>query len=191
MYEMEGPSPGLRGESSPISRASFSPLGHHRTSDHLNRRLPDFPAAESHPREVSPAVPISPRWPSVSVTCVFLLPPSESRKGFNQRFQDFRSLHSPIHRIRIVIPRTDKFLHRLSTSRDDVRPRMARAAIAAQPARCPLHRKHRHAETGRSRSRVGLPGRQLPRRSRRRPAGDGTVASRARSGVSRRDTIAP
>ena len=45
MYEMEGPSPGLRGESCPISRAPFSPLGLHRTSDHLKCRLPDPSAA--------------------------------------------------------------------------------------------------------------------------------------------------
>ena len=123
MHEMEGPSPGLRGESCPISRAPFSPLGLHRTSDHLKRRLPAASAAVSRPREVSPGSSdlssVAFRLGDVS----FLLPPTESRKGFDQRFQDLPSLHSSIHRIRMVIPRPDKFLHRLSTSGDEVRPR--------------------------------------------------------------------
>jgi hypothetical protein len=109
-----------------VKAARFlGPLSHHSAftelSDHLKRRLPDNSAAVSRPREVSPG---SSDLSSVAFRLgdeSFLLPPSGSRKGFDQHFQDSRSLHSSIHSIRLVIPRADKFLHRLSTSADEVR----------------------------------------------------------------------
>ena len=93
----------------------LSPPGHSPKLTTIEAPVTRRSASNSRPSEISPAVPISPRWPSVSVTWVFLLPPSECRKGFDQRFQDFRSLHSSIHRTRMVIPRPDELLHRLST----------------------------------------------------------------------------
>lgn len=87
----------------------------------------------------------------------FLLPPNESRKGFNKRYQDFRSLHSSIHRIRMVIPQADKFLHRLSTSRDEVRPGEG-SPLPLQPSMMLTSQEPQTRRTDCSRSRVGLPG---------------------------------
>ena len=122
MHEMEGPSPGLV-----VKAARFlRPLSH--LSAFTELLTSEAPVTRLSSRgitspEVSLAVPISPRVAFRLGDVSFLLPPSVSRKGFDQRFQDFRSLHSSIHRIRMVIPRADKFLHRLSTPRDEVRPR--------------------------------------------------------------------
>jgi len=112
------------------------------SSDHLKRQLPDAPPRNHVPARFLPQFRSflgAFRLGDVS----FLLPPSEYRKGFDQRFQDIRNLHSPIHRTRKVIPRPDELLHRLSTpTRSD--QETVHTATAARPSTMLTAPEHGH-----------------------------------------------
>jgi hypothetical protein len=147
MYEMEGPSPGLRGESGPISQAHFSPLGLHRASDHLKRRLPNASAAVSRPREVSPAVPIPPRRPSVSVTSAFYSRRASPARGSTDVFKISDVSTAPSTESDGLSPEFTIFFTGCPHPGTRSDSEMAHAAAAAQLSMMPTHRDHRPDET--------------------------------------------
>ncbi len=161
----------------------LSPLGPHRTCDHLKHQLPDAPAAVSRP---SRGFPRSSDLSSVAFRLgdvSFSTTAERVPQGVRPTFSRFPSFHSSIRRIRMVIPRAINFLHRLSTSRDEVRPRDGSRCRCSSTQHDLASPEDRHDETGCSRSRVGLPGRQLSRCSwRRRRRSAGRTAPRRSSG---------
>ena len=88
MHEMEGPSPGLRGERFPRFLGSLSRLS--AFTDHLTVFGAGYPTTQPRnhvPSGFPPAVSISPRWPSVSVTCIFYSRRASPARGPANIFQ--------------------------------------------------------------------------------------------------------
>src|SRR5829696_5572916 len=123
MYEMEGPSPGLRGESYPISRV-LSPLGLHRAS-----RPSDAPVTRRFSRGITSPRGF-PRSSDLSSAAFglgdvsFLLPPGEPPQGVRPTFSRFFEVSTALStESEGLSPEVTSFFTDPSTSRDEVRPR--------------------------------------------------------------------